>query len=48
MNINDIDKELGYNFAIIDRLPQCAFIGFALSANWTRVSEAQNLIGGVE
>jgi hypothetical protein len=41
LNINVIDEELGYNFAIIDRFPQCAFIGFAPSANWTRVSEAQ-------
>ena len=41
MNIIDVDKELEYNFAIIDRFPQCAFIGFAPSANWTRVSEAQ-------
>ena len=41
MNICDIDKELGYNFSIIDKYPQCAFIGFAPSANWTRVAEAQ-------
>ena len=41
LNINDVDNELGYNFAIINRFPQCAFIGFAPSANWTRVSEAQ-------
>ena len=41
MNIIDIDIELGYNFSLINRIPQCAFIGFAPSANWTRVSEAQ-------
>lgn len=42
MNIDDIDKELGYNYCLVDRFPQCAFIGFAPSANWTRVSEAQS------
>ena len=30
MNIDDIDKELGYNYCLVDRFPQCAFVGLLL------------------
>ena len=42
LNIENVDKELGYNFCLINSIPRCAFIGFAPSSNWTRVAEAQS------